>query len=113
MTRPNMGKSFIVSTEDLENTSGGGGGVTMEQVNAAIQAALQGYVKGNEVWGKQDSYNRTEIDAKLADKANKGDVYAKADVYTKAEADTKLDTKANKADVYTKAEADGKFQAKT
>lgn len=107
MTRPNMGKSFIVSTEDLENTSGGGGGVTMEQVNAAIQAALQGYVKGNEVWGKQDSYNRTEIDAKLADKANKGDVYAKADV------DTKLDTKANKADVYTKAEADGKFQAKT
>lgn len=107
MTRPNMGKSFIVSTEDLENTSGGGGGVTMEQVNAAIQAALQGYVKGNDVWGKQDSYNRTEIDAKLADKANKGDVYAKADV------DTKLDTKANKADVYTKAEADGKFQAKT
>jgi len=65
-------------------------------------------------------YNKTEIDASLALKANAADVYTKTEtdtalngkadkdsVYTKTEADGLLDAKANKVDVYTKTEVDG------
>ncbi len=65
-------------------------------------------------------YNKNEIDASLALKANAADVYTKTEtdtalngkadkdsVYTKTEADGLLDAKANKVDVYTKTEVDG------
>ena len=48
----------------------------------------------------ENYYNKSELDTKLALKANA------ADVYTKSETDTKLALKANAADVYTKQEVD-------
>lgn len=72
MSRENVGKSFIVSTEDLDAIEGGAGGVTMEQVNTAIQTAIA------------DLATKTEVNAK----ANS------ADVYTKEEADARFQPKA-------------------
>lgn len=82
MSRPNMGKSFVVSTDDLPT-----GGLDTTAVQALIDKAVANLA------------TKTE----LAAKANA------ADVYTKTEADANLATKANAADVYTKTEADENF----
>lgn len=63
MSRPNMGKSYIVSTEDLQ----GGGGMNAEQVQALIDTsvtkALADYAK------KADVYTKAEADEKFQSKA--------------------------------------------
>ncbi len=59
MPRPEMGKSFIVSTEDIK----GGGGMDEAAVNALITKALADYAK------KADVYTKTEADAKFQPKA--------------------------------------------
>lgn len=67
MSRPNMGKSFVVSTDDLHT-----GGLDATAVQALIDAAVANLA----------------TKAELADKANA------ADVYTKTEADAKFQLKA-------------------
>lgn len=62
MSRPNQGKSFIVSTEDLENV-GGTGGLDETAVNALIATALADYAK------KADVYTKAESDDKFQPKA--------------------------------------------
>lgn len=79
-------------------------------------------------YGIKDAYTQTEVDNKLAEKADKNDTYTKTEVnteldkkadkvttYTKTEVDTELAKKANKAttlagyeigDAYTKTEVD-------
>ena len=84
------------------------------------------------VYTTDETYTKTEADAKLDLKANAADVNTElakkadaANVYTKTEADAKLDLKANAADVnteltkkadaanvYTKTEADAKLDLK-
>lgn len=59
MSRPNQGKSFIVSTEDLEET----GGLTQAQVQTLITTALADYAK------KADVYTKAESDDKYQPKA--------------------------------------------
>lgn len=67
MSRPNMGKSFVVSTDDLQT-----GGLDATAVQALIDAAVANLA----------------TKAELAAKANA------ADVYTKTEADAKFQLKA-------------------
>lgn len=63
MSRENVGKSFIVNTDDLDAIEGGTGSVTMEQVNQAIATALTTYAKSADV------YTKAEADAKFQPKA--------------------------------------------
>lgn len=53
--RPNVGKSFIVSTEDLDNVTGGG--LTEAEVQALINTALS------------NVYTKAEADDKFQPKA--------------------------------------------
>lgn len=57
--------TFAFSSDDVleEINKGGGGGVTMEQVNQAIQTAIADLAK------KGDSYTKAEADAKFQPKA--------------------------------------------
>ena len=51
-------------------------------------------------------YDKTDVDGLLADKADISDLPDMSDYYTKSEADTLLLDKADKSDVYTKAQTD-------
>ena len=71
------------------------------------------------VYTTDETYTKTEADAKLDLKANAADVNTElakkadaANVYTKNEADAKLDLKANAADVYTKADVNTELAKK-
>ena len=115
----NYQNSMAAITEDGKIKGAGGkfevgadGSVKAADGNFTVDA--NGNVTANNI------YNKTEIDASLALKANAADVYTKTEtdtalngkadkdsVYTKTEADGLLDAKANKVDVYTKTEVDG------
>ena len=76
MSRPNVGKSFVVSTDDLKT-----GGLDTAAVQALIDKAVANLATKTEVTNAtKDLATKTE----LAAKANA------ADVYTKAEADGKF-----------------------
>lgn len=80
MSRPNVGKSFVVSTDDLKT-----GGLDTAAVQALIDKAVANLATKTEVTNAtKDLATKTE----LAAKANA------ADVYTKAEADGKFQLKA-------------------
>lgn len=80
MARPNVGKSFVVSTDDLPT-----GGLDTAAVQALINKAVANLATKTEVTNTtKDLATKTE----LAAKANA------ADVYTKTEADAKFQLKA-------------------
>lgn len=67
MSRPNMGKSFVVSTDDLPT-----GGLDATAVQALIDAAVANLATKAELTAKAnavDVYTKTEADAKFQLKA--------------------------------------------
>lgn len=67
MSRPNMGKSFVVSTDDLKT-----GGLDTAAVQALIDKAVANLATKTEVAAKAnaaDVYTKTEADAKFQTKA--------------------------------------------
>ncbi|MDD7197875.1 MAG: ESPR-type extended signal peptide-containing protein [Dialister sp.] len=133
---------YVVASEiarsHTKSATGSGkiGGVTRRSLLASLMAlsllcgglgvAEAAVVHVNEVAGgtsavytTDETYTKTEADAKLDLKANAADVNTElakkadaANVYTKNEADAKLDLKANAADVYTKADVNTELAKK-
>lgn len=67
MSRPNMGKSFVVSTDDLPT-----GGLDTAAVQALIDKAVANLATKTELAAKAnaaDVYTKTEADAKFQPKA--------------------------------------------
>lgn len=67
MSRPNMGKSFVVSTDDLKS-----GGLDTAAVQALIDKAVANLATKTELAAKAnaaDVYTKTEADAKFQPKA--------------------------------------------
>lgn len=67
MSRPNMGKSFVVSTDDLK-----AGGLDTAAVQALIDKAVANLATKTELAAKAnaaDVYTKTEADAKFQPKA--------------------------------------------
>ena len=67
MSRPNMGKSFVVSTDNLKT-----GGLDTAAVQALIDKAVANLATKTEVAAKAnaaDVYTKTEADAKFQPKA--------------------------------------------
>lgn len=67
MSRPNMGKSFVVSTDDLTS-----GGLDTAAVQALIDKAVANLATKTELAAKAnaaDVYTKTEADAKFQQKA--------------------------------------------
>ena len=67
MSRPNMGKSFVVSTDDLPT-----GGLDTAAVQALIDKAVANLATKTELATKAnaaDVYTKTEADAKFQPKA--------------------------------------------
>lgn len=67
MSRPNMGKSFVVSTDDLK-----AGGLDTAAVQSLIDKAVANLATKTELAAKAnaaDVYTKTEADAKFQPKA--------------------------------------------
>lgn len=67
MSRPNVGKSFVVSTDDLKS-----GGLDTAAVQALIDKAVANLATKTELAAKAnaaDVYTKTESDAKFQPKA--------------------------------------------
>lgn len=67
MSRPNVGKSFVVSTDDLKS-----GGLDTAAVQALIDKAVANLATKTELAAKAnaaDVYTKTEADAKFQPKA--------------------------------------------
>lgn len=128
---------------ELLNQGGGGNvddvkvnGTSVVDENKVAQIDLSDYATHSYVTNALDDYtttavlqanyyNKTEVNSRLADKADATSVYTKSEVntalqgkadasttYTKTEVDTALQSKANANSVYTKTEADTLLSAK-
>ena len=65
----------------------------------------------SDIFNPDNYYDKTAVDALLANKANSADVYTKSEVYTKAEVDEAI-AEIDLSDYYTKTETDGKLADK-
>lgn len=64
-----------------------------------------------DIFNPDNYYDKTAVDALLANKANSADVYTKSEVYTKAEVDEAI-AEIDLSDYYNKTEVDGKLALK-
>ena len=94
-------------------SGGGGGGVTIEEVDAEIEEYLEDYSTTAEMNAAledkadmDDVYDKPVVDAKLAVKADA------ATTYTKTQVDTALAAKANASTTYTKTEVNAALAEK-
>ena len=85
------------------------GGVTSETAIDNLTQQIEDIA--TEVIG-EDYYDKTEVDALLADKADVSDLPDMSLYYTKTATDTLLNAKADKSDTYTKAQVDTALSAK-
>ena len=85
------------------------GGVTSETVIDNLTQQIEDIAQ--EVIG-EDYYDKTEVDALLADKADVSDLPDMSLYYTKTTTDTLLNAKADKSDTYTKSQVDSALAAK-
>ena len=85
------------------------GGVTSETTIDNLTQQIEDIAQ--EVIG-EDYYDKTEVDALLADKADVSDLPDMSLYYTKTATDSLLSAKADKSDTYTKAQVDSALSAK-
>jgi hypothetical protein len=71
---------------------------------------LNDYIQKDLVYLKTETYNQTEINNLLANKADSTDVYTKSDVYNKTETNNLLANKADSADIYIKSDVYNKTE---
>lgn len=78
----------------------------LEKLNTLAEKLSEDKADKDDVYDKDNTYNKTEIDGALNLKADKTDTYTKSEVYNKTETDNLLDLKADKSTTYTKTESD-------
>lgn len=86
-------------------------GIPSQSVIEDLEELVQEAV-GDNYYTKDQTYNKSEVDAALALKANSADVYTKSETYDKMNIDLKLSLKADKVDTYNKSAVDNLLDAK-
>lgn len=74
-----------------------------------VMSRLDGTTLVTNVYTKNETYSKVEIDVELTTKADLDDVYTKDETYSQGEVDTAVDSKADIGVSWTKAEADARF----